>query len=215
MDLKTIEFLENLFTYMNIMNNINIELQKLIDTNNSNSPEQNMDLFYYLVIEIIRIMPYSYNTKKDVLYFKDDGIRLLKDKIDYLEEDYNLILSNSALKKSLINIYLVRNKFIHEPHNLSFGFSVGGRTSYSMGIYYKDDLQELSTIDLQVLIKELNIIFDKIKQDFINIVEKSSKKFKDYPIWENVLSFEFMKYNADITVLPEYFLNEIEDEENA
>ena len=68
MDLKTIEFLENLFTYMNIMNNINLELKKLIETNYFNTHEQNMDLFYYLVTEIIRVIPYSYNTSKDVLY---------------------------------------------------------------------------------------------------------------------------------------------------
>lgn len=68
---------------------------------------------------------------------------LLKNKLSYIEQDYKKILGKQSLKKSLINIYDVRNKFMHEPHNLSFGFSVGGQTSYSIGIkmIYKNSAQ--------------------------------------------------------------------------
>lgn len=64
MDTETKEYLSNLFTYMGIMDSINKKLNKLIKNNIKNSPEKNMSLFYDLVSEIMRIMPYSYNEKK-------------------------------------------------------------------------------------------------------------------------------------------------------
>ena len=85
--------------------------------------------------DLINLMNFSFGFKKaedkfehilPKYYFKDDGIRLLKDKIDYLEEDYNLILSNSALKKSLINIqgrHIEMPPFYH-----TFSSSKGSRT---------------------------------------------------------------------------------------
>lgn len=207
MDIETKEYLRNLFTYMSIMDHINKKLNRLIRNNIKNSPEKNMNLFYDLVSEIIRIMPYSYNGKKDVFYLKNDGILLLKNKLSYIEQDYKRILNKQSLKESLINIYNVRNKFTHEPHNLSFGFSVGGKTSYSIGINYKDDLQELSTIDLQVIVKELNLVYEKIKQDFISTVKLYGKEYKKYPIYKKTLLYRFSEYNRNITILPKYFDN--------
>lgn len=207
MDLKTKEYLENLFTYMNIMNNINKILIRLIKSNTKNSPEKNMNLFYCLVTEILRVMPYSYNQWKDILYLKKDGIILLSDKLTYIEIDYNNLLNKQSIKQSLINIYNVRNKFTHEPHNLSFGFSVGGTSSYSIGIYYKDKLQELSTIDLQVIIKELNLIYEKIKQDFVNTVKKYNNDYRKYPIYKKVQTYKFCRYNNYIIILPKYFVD--------
>ena len=212
MDTETKEYLSNLFTYMGIMNSINKKLNKLIKNNIKNSPEKNMSLFYDLVSETIRIMPYSYNEKKDILYLKDDGILLLKNKLSYIEQDYKTILEKKSLKKSLINIYNVRNKFTHEPHNLSFGFSVGGQTSYSIGINYKDELQELSTIDLQVIVKELNLIYEKIKQEFIRIVKNYDKEYRKYPIYKKTLLYKFNNYNKNITILPKYFVDKYESD---
>lgn len=201
MDTETKKYLSNLFTYMEIMDSINKKLNKLIKNNIKNSPEKNMSLFYDLVSEIMRIMPYSYNEKKDILHLKDDGILLLKNKLSYIEQDYKTILKKKSLKKSLINIYNVRNKFTHEPHNLSFGFSVGGQTSYSIGIKYKDELQELSTIDLQVIVKELNLIYEKIKQEFICIVKNYDKEYRKYPIYKKTLLYKFNNYNKNILLI--------------
>lgn len=212
MDTETKEYLSNLFTYMGIMDSINKKLNKLIKNNIKNSPEKNMSLFYDLVSEIMRIMPYSYNEKKDILYLKDDGILLLKNKLSYIEQDYKTILEKKSLKKSLINIYNVRNKFTHEPHNLSFGFSVGGQISYSIGINYKDELQKLSTIDLQVIVKELNLIYEKIKQEFICIVKNYDKEYRKYPIYKKTLLYKFNNYNKNITILPKYFVDKYESD---
>lgn len=212
MDTETKEYLSNLFTYMGIMDSINKKLNKLIKNNIKNSPEKNMSLFYDLVSETMRIMPYSYNEKKDILYLKDDGILLLKNKLSYIEQDYKTILGKKSLKKSLINIYNVRNKFTHEPHNLFLGFSVGGQTSYSIGINYKDELQELSTIDLQVIVKELNLIYERIKQEFICIVKNYDKEYRKNPIYKKTLLYKFNNYNKNITILPKYSVDKYESD---
>ncbi len=163
-----------------------------------------MKLFYVLVTEILRIIPYSYNRNKDIFYLKSDGILLLKNRISYIVEDYKNVLGKKSIKQSLINIYCVRNKFIHEPHNLSFSFSVGGQNSYSLGIYYKEELQELSTLDLQLVVRELNFIYEKIRLEFISIVRCHDRLYRMYPIYKKILLYRFNKYNEIITILPKY-----------
>ena len=235
MDLETKEYLRCLYVYLNIMNNINKLLNKIIKVNQNNTPDKNVDLFYLLTSEILRILPYKVfdiqeNEKKDndatdeefvkdlddeqnileqknkkIVINPKDGILLLRSKLDYIEQEYNKLVLNESLKDVLINILKVRNKFTHEPHNLSVGLSVGCRTSCSMGIYYKDELQMLSTIDIQVIVKKLNLIFIRIRKDFINIVKMYDKEFRQYPIYKKVVSFKFKKYNEMITILPKYF----------
>lgn len=233
---QTKEYLDKVFVYLRIMNNINKILNKIINTNSKNMIDKNEDMFYLLVTEILRIIPYrveeiaqetdnkkklkdenhvediwndetlvKYKNKKISLE-KKDGIVQLKNKLKYIEEEYEKILSNEKLKAAFIQILKVRNKFTHEPHNLSAGFSVGGNTSCHMGIYYKNELQLLSTIDIQVIIKKLNLIFSKIRKDFIDIVKKTCVEYKKYPLYKKVLSYNFDKYNNDITILPKYLL---------
>jgi len=231
---QTKEYLEKVFVYLRIMNNINKLLNKIINSNSKNRIDKNEDMFYLLVTEILRIIPYrveeiaqetdNQNNLKDENYIEDiwntetlveyknkritlekkDGILQLKSNLKYIDEEYERILSNEKLKVAFIQILKVRNKFTHEPHNLSVGFSIGGNTSCHMGIYYKNELQLLSTIDIQVITKKLNLIFSRIRKDFIDNVKKSYVEYKKYPIYKKVLSYNFDKYNNDITILPEY-----------
>lgn len=233
MDIETKEYLRSLYVYLNIMNNINKLLNKIIKTYQNNTPDKTVDLFYLLTSEILRILPYkvfniqinqnnaqdennekncldiekimSEHQNKKIVINKNDGILLLRNRLDYIEKEYNKLILTESLKGVLINILKVRNKFTHEPHNLSVGLSVGCNTSCSMGIYYKDELEMLSTIDIQVIVKKLNDIFIIIRKDFINIVKMYDKDFKKYPIYKKVVSFKFEKYNEMITILPKYF----------
>ena len=71
--------------------------------------------------------------------------------------------------------------------------------------FYNNELEMLSTIEMQVIVKKLNSIFIRIRKDFIDIVKMHDKDFKQYPIYKKVVSFKFGKYNEMITVLPKYF----------
>lgn len=196
MEIEDKDYLRSLYIYMSIMDNINKRLNELIKINVKNSPEKNIDLIYLIVSEIMRIIPYTYKDNKFIL--KKDGILLLKNKLNFIEEDYNKILNDENLEEALMNIYKVRNKFTHEPHNLFFDMSIGGETSYSVVINYKDNHHEISTIDLQIIVKKLNIIYEKIKNDFIYFIKKYDKKYRKYPIYEKVKTYKFCNYNKNI-----------------
>ena len=203
MNITTKTYLDNLYVYLKIMNNINKVLKKIINTNWTTAPDNTTELFYLLTSEILRIMPYKREENKIILETQD-GIFQLKGKLNYIEEEYNKLATDEKLTKSFLDILTVRNKFTHEPHNLSFGFSVSGENSCSIGIYYKNSLQMLSTIDIQVIVKKLNIIFIHIRKDFINLVKKDYKEYMKYPMYKKVLTYKFEKFNDSITILPKF-----------
>ena len=63
--------------------------------------------------------------------------------------------------------------------------------------------QQAKTLNFNIFVD--NLIFIRIRKDFINIVKMYDKDFKQYPIYKKVVSFKFKKYNEMITVLPKYF----------
>lgn len=64
-----------------------------------------------------------------------------------------------------------------------------------MWIYYNDELEMLSTIEIQAIVKNLNLIFIRIRKYFIDIDKMYDKDFKQYLIYKKVVSFKFKKYN--------------------
>ena len=64
-----------------------------------------------------------------------------------------------------------------------------------MWIYYNDELEMLSTIEIQAIVKNLNLIFIRIRKYFIDIDKMYEKDFKQYLIYKKVVSFKFKKYN--------------------
>lgn len=84
-------------------------------------------------------MSYKYNEKgKSIILDNKSGILLLTDKIDYIENKYKKILNFDRFYDVLKDIHKIRNKYIYEPHNISYAFSVGGTLICSMGLYYKN-----------------------------------------------------------------------------
>ena len=54
----------------------------------------------------------------------------------------------------------------------------------------------LSTIEIQAIVKNLNLIFIRIRKYFIDIDKMYDKDFKQYLIYKKVVSFKFKKkYN--------------------
>ena len=65
-----------------------------------------------------------------------------------------------------------------------------------MWIYHNDELEMLSTIEIQAIVKNLNLIFMRIRKYFIDIDKMYDKDFKQYLIYKKVVSFKFKKkYN--------------------
>ena len=83
---------------------------------------------------------------------------------------------------------------------MSFAYSVGGKNSYSIGMYYKDKLLTTSTITLTNIIFELNIIFEKIKKCYVEIVNSFGEKYKEYPCYKSIREMRITEYNKRYTL---------------
>ena len=75
---EQIKFLNNLYPYFKMLDNINNDLTKVIRSNKDNDLYQNEELFYNITSELLRLLPYKYIEKEDkiVLDIKS-GILLL------------------------------------------------------------------------------------------------------------------------------------------
>lgn len=104
-----------------MLDNINIYLNKIIDHNYNGDPYQTEKWFLYISSELMRLFPLRRNKKTEQLELSPtDGILLLDKNIPFILEKYNKICSNLCYLEVLDDIAKIRNKFIHEPHNIHF-----------------------------------------------------------------------------------------------
>lgn len=189
-----------IFPYFRMLKRIN-ELLILLISNNPNMEEQE-DNFLDLTTELLRILPFKLikdvDTKEvtGIELLKKDGILLLKEYFNDLEKDYNDIINNNFIE--LVQIIKIRNKFVHEPHNIKcVCFSCGGKHAY-VGFEYKEEYLELNTDYLIEIIKELNIVFEKIKIKFESKVSELDEKDKEHPYILNLFNNYFENYNSNL-----------------
>lgn len=200
-----LQYLESLYPYFKMLDNINKSLNKIIKNNERQELYINEELFYDISSELLRLMPYRVNENNEIILKNKDGIFLLSNKLPYIKEKYDKILNFAKYKKVLCDIAMVRNKYIHEPHNISFAFSVGGKTSFSMGLYYKNRLLSISSITLSPIIYYLNDIFNTIKNDAIELF-KNNEKLKEFQYYKILNKFCFDNKKMNYTILPEYVI---------
>lgn len=208
MDEKTKAILEGIYPYAKVLDTINNNLQELIDKNTQRTPFENQELFYYIATDLTRVLPVQGFTWEKGKRFPrlsldtKSGILLLKKQIEFLEPEYSKFIENEKCRNALELILTLRNKYVHQPHNLYFAFSVGGKTSCSMGIYFKDTLLSVSTIWLINIIWDLNSIFERIRQLYLDVVEHSDSKYKEYPCYQFMCSTSFAEHNTKYNTMP-------------
>ena len=209
MDNKSKEFLEGVYSYFVILENINLNLQQLIKQNMENQPHENQELLYKICSDLIRIYPVKIpkDSDKNWMFSKAridnrTGILLLSNHIPFLKEEYNRLLNEDKCVVALSEILTIRNKYIHEPHNMHFTYYVGGATSCTIGMYYENKLLSVSTIWLTNIICELNLIFEKIKNLYMDVISKCDDKYKEYPCYLKIYNCQLLKYNEGYAKLP-------------
>ena len=189
-----------------MLDNINNDLTEIIRNNANNDIYKKIELFYNITSELLRLLPYKYIKEEDKIVLDNkSGILLLSDKVDFLEEKYTKILTFSEYHKVLMDMHKIRNKYIHEPHNISCAFSVGGASICFMGLYYKTQLLSISSVTLSPIVYYLNKVFDKIKSDALKVIEQNDK-YKEYPYYDKLINFDFTRNRWNYTILPEYLM---------
>ncbi len=195
--------LMNYYYYFKMLYNINVALTTIMDGDSTRSIYENEELFYIISSEMLRLLPYSYSKVEDK--FELDckcGILLLPQTKMFVQEKYNKIICFEPLYKILKDILKIRNKFMHEPHNISCAFSIGGFSNCSMGLYYKKNLLSISTISLMPIVYYLNKVFSEIKKKII----ESDKNIMDCHNYAEFMKFDFSKEKWHYTLLPEFMM---------
>lgn len=197
--MKDSKIVEGLYPYFRILNKINKNLTSLIKVRNNNRSYDNQEKFYYITSELTRLLPYKEKDNMLVLDYKS-GILLLWKSNKNIENYYSLIINNESYNKTLKNVLKIRNKFIHEPHNISCGFHQKTPSIYSIGVYYKTDLLYVSTISLAPIIYYINKVFEEI----INDLKIEKNKYKNNYLYNRLLRYNFKKWKY--TIVPEYLM---------
>ena len=191
------KWIQNIDTYLYIVERINEHFNKMKRTSEHNEIEEEA---FYLCVEILRMI--SFDGKEEVYLIKRDGICLLNKNIDFLIEDLNKILQKNA--EIFKKIKKIRNKYEHEPHNVNSAFSTGSGAYSGIGFYCKKDLISINTMELTYIIYDLNILMNKI-QKLIYKIEEEHEKELDVFVKETIKTIKKRKnveYNKTYVRIP-------------
>ena len=179
--------------------------------------EKAEEIIYLLSVQISRIVPLRSkkgSTNKTLNY--NDGILQLKKYADFLENDYNDLYNN--YKNELITLNEIRNKYEHEPHNITGVIYISNGNEQTMKFVYKKYLlldfysQEIkekiksgkiksvwkiNTTEIGKIVLKLNDIFRKIQTKYIAI-SNNYKNLNKYSIYKKIVNIDFEKINKDI-----------------
>ena len=121
-----------------------------------------------------------------------------KNKITYLEHDYNEILKQNY--GFLDNIRKIRNKYEHKMHNIKRKSSSSGSTTYFDFEFnvYSSKIKGFENISIEakdfiILFKKLNILFSKMVKDIIDYSHKAEKEHDPY--YRRLRRFGFEDFN--------------------
>lgn len=162
------------------------------------------EIFYYrfsefekLTLDIIqdipRLIPYSYDNKKQDLMIDDNnGLLEYQAEISYIKNDYQAILN--IHKETLNKIRKIRNKYEHKMHDVKYQSSGTGTMSlFDIEFKVNDELIRIYAGELIKVIKEINILFSKIAQEISNYAFNSGKT--GYAYYERISRFDFKDFN--------------------
>ena len=192
---KQNEWISFIYTYFRMLEKVNNTLKITINNNINMSEEEKEDNFFEMTTQLLRLMPFKVDN--GIARVEEDGILKIKDLKDFIEPKYENILSK--YNDILCNIIRIRNKFIHEPHNIKWAFIVGGNTSCSIGFYYKLELISISTMDITNIVYELNNVMDEIQNKANNIIKDYEEEKRTHLYLLNIMSFNFKKHNSGYT----------------
>lgn len=197
------DWINSVHIYFVILNRINKYLKCLIRTTEHEKIEK---YFYYLAVELLRIVPFTENKKDNSIFINlNDSILLLKNDINCLVEDLEKILKENS--KTFINIKQIRNKYEHEPHNLNSAFSTGHSSYSAMGFYCRNKLISIDTIELTYIVYDLNCLFDKIEKLIRENILEHIDELNEFNLYyiERIKKIKIIKYNEGYIRMPKQY----------
>lgn len=176
-------------------------------------------IIYLLSVQISRIVPlYCKKGSPNKELNHKDGILQLKKYIDFLLEDYEILFEDC--KNGLLILSEIRNKYEHEPHNITAIRYIIGEKEQSIAFVYKkydrifletysEDVQqkikdgkiklewEINTTEIGKIILQLNGIFKKLQVKYI-VASNDYKDLSTYQVYKKIIDINFDKLNESI-----------------
>ena len=202
---EIIKLMNDLYPYFKMLDNIDNYLTRIINDNMYNNPYQDVEIFYNITSELLRLLPYELGENGSFVLDKKSGILLLRKKFNFIVEKYNKIIGFEPFFEILSDIKFIRNKYIHQPHNITYAFVVNAKTSCSFGLRYKSKLLSISSITISPIVYYLNQIFDRIKNEVLEKIGDDRDYKNDY-VYEIFSKFDFSRDKWHYEILPEYLM---------
>lgn len=189
----TVEIANALFGYLETLYTMNQKLVKLCGIDVIDDFENGEKEILDMIQDIPRIIPYSFNIKKQALVLKEkDGLLEYQDSILYLKEDYEKILSDNY--KFLDKIRKIRNKYEHKMHGVKHKASGSGSLSlFDYTFMIESESIEITAGEFIKLIKLVNNLFSKIVCDISKYAYENKKE--DYLYYRRITRFDFTNFN--------------------
>ena len=188
-----IEIANSLFGYFETLYYLNQKLIKLCGVNVIDDFEFCGKEVLDIIQELPRIIPCSFNGKKQKLELKyGNGLLEYCENIVYLKNDYEKILLNNY--DFLDKVRVIRNTYQHKMHGINHKSSGSGSLSlfdFDFDINGKE--VEVCAGFFIKLFKELNILFSKLSKDVSKYAYENGKD--DYAYYRRITRFEFTDFN--------------------
>lgn len=200
--MEEFDWINNIHTYFAILNEINVQFKILLKTTEYEVIEQK---FYYLAVDLLRLVPICKDKEGNLILNKKDGICLLSPNIDFIFIDLEKIIEENS--ETFKKLKIIRNKYEHEPHNINGAFSTGHSSFSAMGFYYNTKLVSLNSIELTYIIYDLNKLMKKIEKFIIKIENENDKKINKFNRFyiKKIKDYKIEEYNKNYTRVPKNF----------
>lgn len=188
-----LEIANAMYGYLETLYTMNRKLLKLCGTDAINDFENDSKELMDIIQDIPRLIPYSYNNKKNSLeYVEKNGLLEFKGEIVYLTDEYNKILEENYI--FLDKVRKIRNKYEHKMHGIKFMSSGSGSFSlFNFGFAVDGEDIAVSAREFIKLIKLLNILFSKIVHEISMYAYENNKS--EYLYYKRITRFDFIEFN--------------------
>lgn len=154
------------------------------------------DLMYEICEALNILIPYQIIKDKvciptDKRYY---GILNFEADLKFLRSDIEELINNNA--EGLFNIKTIRNKREHEAFNISANsFYSGNDTPIVAHFKYKENGYAIECETFINIIKEINIIFDKIISKFDSYAKENIERYYEHAYYNKYSNLNFLRFN--------------------
>lgn len=194
-----IEIANAMFGYLETLYYLNQKIIIMCGTEAVGKFEYNQKAILDIVQDIPRLIPYvkvKCGKKYKYILKESDGLLEYSNDLKFLKSDYQKILNNNY--KFLSNVKKIRNSYEHKMQGIKHKSSGSGSVclfdfTFIIEEYGKYREVNVKSGEFIKLIKELNILFEKIVNE-INKFAYNENKF-DYTYYRRICHFNFGELN--------------------